>query len=80
MREYEILNPSGNITALVTEDVPREKYKEISDEIMKNDPNIEQVGFLKKYSNSIFRLEMAGFEFCGNASRAFECFLVKEDI
>ena len=47
MREYEILNPSGNITALVTEDVPREKYKEISDEIMKNDPNIEQVGFLK---------------------------------
>ena len=78
MKEYEILNPSGNITALVTEDVPREKYKEISNEIMKNNPNIEQVGFLKKYSNSIFRLEMAGLEFCGNASRAFACFLVKE--
>lgn len=78
MKEYEILNPSGNITALVTKDVPREKYKEISNEIMKNNPNIEQVGFLKKYSNSIFRLEMAGLEFCGNASRAFACFLVKE--
>ena len=78
MEEYEILNPSGNITALVTKDVPREKYKEISNEIMKNNPNIEQVGFLKKYSNSIFRLEMAGLEFCGNASRAFACFLVKE--
>ena len=80
MKEYEILNPSGNITALVTKDVPREKYKEISNEIMKNNPNIEQVGFLKKYSNSIFRLEMASLEFCGNASRAFSYFLVKEKI
>ena len=35
MEEYEILNPSGNITALVTKDVPREKYKEIS-----KNPNI----------------------------------------
>ena len=78
MKEYEILNPSGNITALVTKDVQREKYKEIANEIMANDPNIEQVVFLKKYSNSIFRLEMAGLEFCGNASRAFACFLVKE--
>ena len=78
MCEYEFLNPSGNITALVTKDVPREKYQEISNKIMKSDPNIEQVGFLKKYSDSIFRLEMAGLEFCGNASRAFACFLVKE--
>ena len=78
MNEYEFLNPSGNITALVTKDVPRDKYQEISNKIMKSDPNIEQVGFLKKYSNSVFRLEMAGLEFCGNASRAFACFLVKE--
>ncbi len=78
MNEYEFLNPSGNITALVTKDFPREKYQEISNKIMKKDPNIEQVGFLKKFSDSIFRLEMAGLEFCGNASRAFACFLVKE--
>ena len=78
MNQYEFLNPSGNITALVTKDVPRERYQEISNKIMKNDPNIEQVGFLKKYTDSIFRLEMAGLEFCGNASRAFACFLVKE--
>lgn len=78
MKEYEFLNPSGNITALVTKDVPRENYKEISQKIMKDDPNIEQVGFLKKNSDSIYRLEMAGGEFCGNASRAFACFLVKE--
>jgi hypothetical protein len=30
MTEYELLNPSGNVTALVIKDVPREKYKEIS--------------------------------------------------
>ena len=76
--EYEILNPSGNITALVIKDYPREKYQEIANKIMKNNSKIEQVGFLKKYSNSIFRLEMAGLEFCGNASRAFACFLVKK--
>jgi len=78
MIEYELLNPSGNVTALVTKDVPREKYKEISNEIMNNNPNVEQVGFLKKYSDTVFRLEMAGLEFCGNASRAFACFLAKE--
>ena len=78
MTEYELLNPSGNVTALVTKDVSREKYKEISNEIMNNNPNVEQVGFLKKYSDTVFRLEMAGLEFCGNASRAFACFLVKE--
>ena len=78
MTEYELLNPSGNVTALVTKDMPREKYKEISNEIMNNNPHVEQVGFLKKYSDTVFRLEMAGLEFCGNASRAFACFLVKE--
>ena len=76
--EYKILNPSGNITALVTKDYPREKYQEISSKIMQSNSQIEQVGFLKKYSDSIYRLEMAGLEFCGNASRAFACFLVKE--
>ena len=76
--EYKILNPSGNISALVVKDFPREKYKEIANEIMKNNSKVEQVGFLKKYSDSIFRLEMAGLEFCGNFSRAFACFLVKE--
>ena len=75
--QYEILNPSGNITALVVKDYPREKYQEISSKIMQENPQVEQVGFLKKYSDSIYRLEMAGLEFFGNASRAFACYLVK---
>ena len=45
---------------------------------MNNNPNVEQVGFLKKYSDTVFWLEMAGLECCGNASRAFACFLAKE--
>ena len=45
--EYQILNPSGNITALVTNDYPREKYQEISSKIMQSNSKIEQVGFLK---------------------------------
>ena len=61
--EYEILNPSGNITALVTKDYPREKYQEISSKIMKDNSKIEQVGFLKKYSDLIYRLEMAVLNF-----------------
>ena len=76
--EYKILNPSGNITALVVKDYPREKYQEISFKIMQDNSQVEQVGFLKKYSDSIYRLEMAGLEFCGNASRTFAYFLVKE--
>lgn len=79
MVEYEILNPSGNITGLVTKDTPREKYSEIANQIMSENPSVEQVGFLKKYSDKIFRLEMSGLEFCGNASRAFACFLVKNN-
>lgn len=62
-----ILNPGGNITALV-EWIPinRSARKTINDKIMKVFPKVEQVGFLDR---SIPRLEMAGGEFCGNATR-----------
>ena len=51
--EFELLNPSGNITGLVTKDYPREKYQEIANKIMESNSQVEQVGFLKKYSDSI---------------------------
>lgn len=65
--DFTILNPGGNITALV-EGIPdrRPLRKKINDEIMKVFPKVEQVGFLDR---SIKRLEMAGGEFCGNATR-----------
>ena len=79
MKEFIVLNPAGNITALVLDEaVKREDYKNVSREILEYDNNIEQVGFLKRIivdGKTIFRLEMMGMEFCGNASRAFACFL-----
>ena len=82
MIDYEILNPSGNITALVTKDYNIEEYKKIANFIMEKDSRIEQVGFLKKINvnknKTEYKLEMSGMEFCGNASRAFAYYLYKE--
>lgn len=62
-----ILNPGGNITGLVS-GIPssRSRRKFINDAVMKRFPQVEQVGFLDMRGR---RLEMAGGEFCGNATR-----------
>lgn len=72
--EYEILKPSGNDTALVRGiDFSDKQKKIINDEIMKKHKNVEQVGFI---SNTSYELQMAGGEFCGNATRsAAFCYL-----
>lgn len=64
---YKILNPGGNKTALVfgTNYTDKEK-KEINNEILSKNPEVEQVGFLDKKNK---KLEMAGGEFCVNATR-----------
>ena len=65
--EYKIYDPSGNITALVIGDnYTKEQKMLINNEIMKNEKNVEQVGFLSTNSSKI---TMAGGEFCGNAIR-----------
>ena len=65
--EYNILNPGGNKTALVrsTNFTDKQKYL-INRLIMEKYFEVEQVGFL---SNETNRLEMAGGEFCMNATR-----------
>lgn len=65
--EYKMLNPGGNKTALVkgTNFTDKQKYL-INKLIMEKHLDIEQVGFL---SNEMNRLEMAGGEFCMNATR-----------
>ena len=65
--EYKILNPGGNKTALVkcTNFTDKQKYL-INRLIMEKYLEVEQVGFL---SNETNRLEMAGGEFCMNATR-----------
>ena len=63
---YKILNPGGNITALVKgSDYSTNQKKLINKLIMSKYSQVEQVGFL---SNRIKRLEMAGGEFCMNAT------------
>ena len=61
--KYSILDPTGNITALVESEVPSDRRQETASMIMKAHPEIEQVGFV-----SGDKLTMAGGEFCGNAS------------
>ncbi|MDR0846763.1 MAG: hypothetical protein LBN08_04560 [Lactobacillales bacterium] len=66
MKNY-FYRPSGNDTALVTGFSASQNRHEINDEILASNPNIEQVGFI---SSDSYKLEMAGAEFCANATRA----------
>ncbi len=67
---YQILRPGGNDTALVYSLINNpNKRKQINDNILQQNPNIEQVGFVD-LSENIKKLLMAGSEFCGNATRS----------
>lgn len=63
MISYYYVNPTGNITLLVDSPTPPEKRAEIAEKLMIEEPAAEQVGFIE--SNN---LNMAGGEFCGNAT------------
>ena len=88
---YTILDPSGNVTALVqdqTIDVDDASLrKKINDAILKANPEVEQVGFLTSVEadidgkrQKVWKIQMAGDEFCGNASRAFACYLIESGL
>lgn len=69
MTEYWLFDPSGNITALIP--LPDETACDpsIAEAVMRAEPSCEQVGFVlpgAETCNAI--LQMAGGEFCGNAS------------
>lgn len=66
--EYEYINPTGNITVLVTSEVDIIRQPEVADMIMKAEPTCEQVGFFGISSKADIRLRMAAGEFCGNAT------------
>ena len=68
--EYYVADPAGNVTILVSSPVPREKYQEVAKALLATEPSAEQVGFIVDEDGGE-RMEMAGLEFCGNASRAF---------
>ncbi len=67
--KYLIYKPAGNDTALVYGTQYNETMKKrINDAIMKRHTNVEQVGFIN--DNGKKELQMAGGEFCGNATRS----------
>ena len=64
--QFNIIKPGGNDTCIITGKVDNQsERKRLNDLIMSNYPNVEQVGFL-----SDGQLNMAGGEFCGNATRS----------
>lgn len=68
---YSILDPTGNITALVEDDVDVRLQPSVADSVMRRHDDVEQVGFLTlcdAEEGVDARLRMAGGEFCGNAS------------
>ncbi len=60
--EYYLIDPTKNITLLVTSPVPESLKAEVSKKLMKLEPSAEQSGFVSGDS-----LRMSGGEFCGNA-------------
>ena len=65
--EVIICNPTGNITALVPTPTEERLQPEIANQIMEQEPTVEQVGFVSFGENGV-SLRMAGGEFCGNAT------------
>ena len=63
---YVICDPTGNVTALVTDAVPVGDQPDVAQRIMAAHPEVEQVGFVD--FDGAPALRMAGGEFCGNAS------------
>ena len=68
---YSILDPTGNITALVESDVDADRRLAVAAAVMRRHPEVEQLGFLRETPSGDpvrAELDMAGGEFCGNAS------------
>ena len=73
---YNIYRPTGNDTALVLGIVNNPQLRQrINDKIMRQNPNVEQVGFIK--TTPPYQLMMAGGEFCGNATRSATFLILK---
>lgn len=67
--EYNYIDPTGNITILVESEVSQEEYINVSDYYFEKHPACEQVGFIfRDFPGADIRLQMAGGEFCGNAT------------
>ena len=76
---YVILNPSGNLTALVTDHGGPEDEKEIVTSLMRES---EHVAFLDppREPGALARIRLMGGEFCGNAAMAAAGWLIRDSL
>lgn len=68
--DYIKANPTENKTLLVRSEVERQLQPKVAAMMMGQDPDSEQVGFIEPATmeGAVFRLQMMGGEFCGNAT------------
>lgn len=68
--DYTVMDPTGNITVLVTAPVPAADQPRAAAAILAAEPDAEQVGFVcvGDAPDGEIALRMAGGEFCGNAT------------
>ena len=70
--DYIIADPEGNTTILVLSQVEISDYQAVAKQLLEQEPQAEQVGFIKTdEKGSPVSMDMCGLEFCGNATRAF---------
>lgn len=71
LKRVSFVRPGGNDTAIVWDTIPRWQQKKVAALIQSDYPNIEQVMFVERNRDTgLFRGQMAGGEFCGNATRS----------
>ena len=80
--EFVKVSPTQNMTILVTSPLDRAQYRDLAEKIMAYDNvHAEQVGFVEKARPpALARLQMAGGEFCANASLSLCAYLVWKNI
>ena len=68
--DYTVMDPTGNITVLVTSPVPEAEQARAGAALLAAEPDAEQVGFVTvgDAPDGEVALRMAGGEFCGNAA------------
>ena len=76
--QYSILDPTGNITALVESPVEPLRQPQAAARLMECHPAVEQVGFIDYEADgeADAGLRMAGGEFCGNAAMSAAALLL----
>ena len=75
---YTVIDPTKNITLLVTTPVPRDVQPRVAAELLRRERDAEQVGFVEGLAAGNPRLQMMGGEFCGNATMSMAAWLHRD--